>query len=205
MLSIDDLYLPREMQKALAESHPDNPLVQHRGEPSTHDVELGKALFQDLAKRKRNIKVPSYDKSAYNGAGDQLPESKWRTINEEGSKPTEVIVFEGWCVGFRALGDAEVEEKWRAAKEDFDKNGDHYKGQLGKQKLESVLFVNDNLRKYDALTDQFGAFVHMYVNFALLLSCILLMKGTATQKTPYTYMTGDSSLSVPCGNRKEAV
>ena len=70
-------------------------------------------------------------------------------------------MFEGWCVGFRALTDEQAEEKWKAAKDDFEKNGDAYKGQLGKQKLSSALFVNSCLREYDALTNQFGAFVHM--------------------------------------------
>jgi D-glycerate 3-kinase len=161
VLSIDDLYLPHDKQEALAKAHPDNPLVQHRGEPSTHDVELGKRLFQALANRKTNIKVPSYDKSAFNGAGDQLPESEWETVNAEGQPPVEVVIFEGWCVGFRPLSDAQVEAKWKAAKERYEREGDGYKGQLGKQRLESVRFVNDSLRNYDALTDQFGAFVHM--------------------------------------------
>ena len=161
VLSIDDLYLPHDRQEALAESHPDNPLVQHRGQPSTHDLELGKKVFHDLADRETNIKIPSYDKSAFNGAGDQQPESEWATVNADGSSPVEVIVFEGWCVGFRALTDEQLEEKWKAAKDDYEKHGDEYRGQLGKQKLSSVMFVNNCLREYDALTDQFGAFVHM--------------------------------------------
>ncbi len=33
VLSIDDLYLKHEDQIALARNNPDNPLVQHRGEP----------------------------------------------------------------------------------------------------------------------------------------------------------------------------
>lgn len=161
VLSIDDLYLPHSRQQALAKSHADNPLVQHRGQPSTHDVKLGKALFEDLANRKANIRVPSYDKSAFNGAGDQRPESEWHTVNAEGSPPVEVVVFEGWCVGFRPLSDEDVERKWKAAKELYDRQGDAYQGQLGRQRLESALFVNANLRDYDALTDRFGAFVHM--------------------------------------------
>lgn len=35
VLSLDDLYLKHEDQVALANSHPDNPLIQHRGEPGT--------------------------------------------------------------------------------------------------------------------------------------------------------------------------
>lgn len=73
----------------------------------------------------------------------------------------EVIVFEGWCVGFRPLSDDDVSKKWKAAKEQYAQQGDAYQGQLGKQNLESVLFVNAKLREYDALTDHFGAFVHM--------------------------------------------
>jgi pantothenate kinase-related protein Tda10 len=45
VLSIDDLYLPHSAQKKLAESQPDNPLIQHRGQPSTHDISLGKQIF----------------------------------------------------------------------------------------------------------------------------------------------------------------
>lgn len=161
VLSIDDLYLPHSKQEALAKSHPDNPLVQHRGQPSTHDVQLGKYLFEDVSSRKTNIKVPSYDKSAFNGAGDQRPQSEWHTVNAEGTPPVEVIVFEGWCVGFRALSDADVEKKWKAAKDEFEQKGDAYQGQLGRQKLESALFVNEKLREYDALTDCFGAFAQM--------------------------------------------
>ena len=82
-------------------------------------------------------------------------------INAEGTPPVEVVVFEGWCVGFRASGDEGVERKWKAAREEFEKDRDGYKGQLGKQKLESVIFVDTALRDYDELTDQFGAFVHM--------------------------------------------
>lgn len=161
VLSIDDLYLPHDKQEELAKSHPDNPLVQHRGQPSTHDLELGKKIFQDLANRKTNIKIPSYDKSAFNGAGDQKPESEWQVINKDGSPPIEVVVFEGWCVGFRALSDEQVERKWRTEKADYERKGPDYKGQLGKQKVSSAQFVNSSLRGYDALTDQLGAFVHM--------------------------------------------
>ncbi|GAB1744060.1 hypothetical protein NU219Hw_g1095t1 [Hortaea werneckii] len=161
VLSIDDLYLPHDDQEALGKGHPTNPLVQHRGQPSTHDVKLGAELFQSLLDKKTNIKVPSYDKSAFAGAGDRRPESQWDTVNVEGRPPIEVVIFEGWCVGFRALGDAEVEQKWKAAKADLESNGDSYKGQLGKLQREDVIFINNKLREYDALTNQFGAFMQM--------------------------------------------
>lgn len=118
-------------------------------------------MFEALASRKPNTKIPSYDKSAFNGAGDRRPESEWETVNAEGDPPVEVVVFEGWCVGFRALSDPEVERKWEAARDDYVTKGDAYKGQLGKLPLRSVLFVNHKLRDYNSLTDRFNAFMQM--------------------------------------------
>lgn len=203
VLSIDDLYLPHSRQEDLARSHKDNPLVQHRGQPSTHDVALGKSLFEDLLNRKTNIKVPSYDKSAFNGAGDQRPRSEWHTVNAEGSPPVEVVVFEGWCVGFRALSDEQVEQKWSAAKSEHEQQGDGYQGQLGKQHLKSALFVNSKLRDYDALTDRFGAFVHMYdETFLAFTPLVMLTLNPATQKILYTSMIGGNNRRPPCGRRR---
>jgi D-glycerate 3-kinase len=152
VFSIDDLYLPHSKQDALAESQPNNPLVQHRGQPSTHDVKLGTEVFAAISSRKPNIRVPSYDKSAFSGAGDRLPESAWETCNRQGEPPVEVVIFEGWCVGFRALSDDEVEGKWKAAVEEYESKGSAYSGQLGKLRLESVKFVNNALREYDEMT-----------------------------------------------------
>lgn len=84
-------------------------------------------------------------------------------INAEDEPAIEVVVFEGWCVGFRALGEKQVEQTWKAAKAEHERLGDEYRGRLGKLELNSVLFVNDKLREYDALTDAFHAFIHMLV------------------------------------------
>lgn len=135
--------------------------MQHRGVPSTHDVKTGIEVFEAIANRKQNIKIPSYDKSQYNGAGDRKPESQWETVNVTGERPIEMVVFEGWCVGFRALSDEEVEGKWHEAKAEAEKDGSIYQGRLGKLQLEDVLFINSKLREYDALTDRFGAFMHI--------------------------------------------
>ena len=163
VLSIDDLYLTHSAQVSLAHSQPSNPLIQHRGQPSTHDITLGSSLFTAITCRNSNIRIPSYDKSAFRGAGDRRPESDWLVANREAQPRIEVVIFEGWCVGFRALSGDEVQRKWEAAKAEFERDGERYQGQLGKLKLESVLFVNEQLKRYDALTDQIGAFIHMYV------------------------------------------
>ena len=109
-------------------------------------------MFAAISSRKPDTKVPSYDKSAFNGAGDRLPESEWGTCNRQGEPPVEVVIFEGWCVGFRAPNDDEVERKWKAAVEEYESKGSEYSGRLGRLQLDSVKFVNNALREYDEMT-----------------------------------------------------
>ena len=158
VFSIDDLYLTHSAQKKLAESQPNNPLIQHRGQPSTHDISLGKQIFSQLVARESDIRIPSYDKSLHDGQGDRSAPETWEVINKAGKPPIEVVIFEGWCVGFRSLSDKELVDKWEGAKAAriFDKEA--YHGRLASLELEHVSFVNDALRQYDALTEYvFGA------------------------------------------------
>ena len=104
MLSIDDFYLAHEDQVQLASEHPTNPLIQHRGQPSTHDLPVALSVLSAL-QRGMEIKVPAYDKSAFSGQGDRVLPKYWRTLNDKTQKRVEVVLFEGWCVGFRALKD----------------------------------------------------------------------------------------------------
>ncbi|KAL8337964.1 hypothetical protein RB598_006717 [Gaeumannomyces tritici] len=153
VVSIDDFYLTHSAQLALAEAHPDNSLVQYRGEPGTHDIDLLSTFFAAI-REGRPTKVPAYDKAAFNGLGDRVPESQWQTVNDSasGDPPVQVVIVEGWCVGFRALPDAEVEARWRAGGART----------LHLHRLEHLRLVNDCLRRYDAaLTDALDAFVHV--------------------------------------------
>ncbi|PMD47265.1 putative uridine/cytidine kinase [Hyaloscypha variabilis F] len=147
--SIDDLYLTHDDQVALAQSHRENPLVQHRGEPGTHDMVLARELFSAL-REGRETRVPVYDKSAFNGQGDRTPSSSWETVNGPGQEKIRVVIFEGWCVGFSALEDQEVEEKRRGESVT-----------LGRHRLEDLLFVNEKLREYEVLNEEFDAFIHV--------------------------------------------
>ncbi|ROT38723.1 D-glycerate 3-kinase [Sodiomyces alkalinus F11] len=147
VLSIDDLYLRHADQLALAAAHPENPLLQHRGQPGTHDLPLARRLFHDLLAR-RPARVPSYDKAAFAGQGDRAPSASWRPVNPPF---VHVVIFEGWCVGFRALPDAAAVEARRARPSRT----------LASHALPDLLFVNDRLRAYDDLTDLLDAFVHL--------------------------------------------
>jgi D-glycerate 3-kinase len=148
-LSLDDIYLTHADQVALAQAHPSNPLLQHRGQPSTHDLALGEEVFASLA-AERLTAIPQYDKSAFSGQGDRVPKDQWKIVNEEGQKKVKVVIFEGWCVGFRAWDDLTLRVKWEAAVR--QKESGDYNGRLGHVQFEDVKAVNDALRQYDVLT-----------------------------------------------------
>lgn len=90
VLSIDDLYLPKEDRKKLAEDV--DPLLATRGPPGTHDVALGQRLLDELPGPQVTA-IPRFDKARDTRAD---PED-WDQF--EGS--ADIILFEGWCVGAR--------------------------------------------------------------------------------------------------------
>ena len=91
VLSIDDLYLPKEDRKKLAEEI--DPLLVTRGPPGTHDVALGERLLAALPGPQVTA-IPRFDKARDTRADP----SQWDHF--EG--PADIILFEGWCVGARA-------------------------------------------------------------------------------------------------------
>ncbi|KAM4056678.1 putative kinase mug58 [Hirsutella rhossiliensis] len=147
--SIDDFYLTHEDQAALAREHPGNALMQHRGEPGTHDIALAGSVFASLM-RGEPTKIPQYDKGAFNGQGDRRPGSEWKAVNEPGQPPVQVVILEGWLVGFRPLSLDDVERRWSAPSRT-----------LHKHRLEYLLLLNQLLKDYDPLTDLFDAFIHI--------------------------------------------
>ncbi|CAM1511322.1 Fc.00g088350.m01.CDS01 [Cosmosporella sp. VM-42] len=147
--SIDEFYLTRADQVALAQEHPDNKLVQHRGEPGTHDLPLAKAFFTSLLKGEPT-KLPIYDKAINGGDGERLPESQWKPVNQPGQPKIQAVILEGWCVGFRPLKTEAIEEKRNKPNRT-----------LKQHKVEHLQFVNDKLREYDSLTDLFDAFIQI--------------------------------------------
>ena len=148
MLSIDDLYQTRDELARLAQNHPSNPLVQHRGQPSTHDLPLALSIF-DLLRRGEETSIPSYDKSAFAGKGDRVLPEEWAVVNQMGEKKIKVVILEGWCVGFRSLPFPELERKWKDAVNQT--HSKQYHGRLGLSKLEDLEFVNTALSEYGKL------------------------------------------------------
>ena len=90
VLSLDDLYLTRaERERQGADVHP---LLRTRGVPGTHDVALGLGIFSALDQGCAAL-LPRFDKAS----DDRTAETAW------GVAPagTQVLIFEGWCVGAR--------------------------------------------------------------------------------------------------------
>ncbi|KAG9238879.1 putative Uridine/cytidine kinase [Amylocarpus encephaloides] len=149
VLSIDDLYLTREQQVNLAGEHADNKLVQHRGEPGTHDMTLARSVISSLLSNKET-KIPSYDKSQLSGLGDRAHVSTWQTVNTPSSPPIRVIILEGWCIGFRSLLPSVLSTKFTSPSLTLQNHS-----------LSHLEFVNESLRDYDVLTDEYDAFIHI--------------------------------------------
>lgn len=70
-----------------------------------------------------------------------------------------MVIFEGWCIGFRALPREELAREWEDATRKREKSD--YVGRLGWNKLEDIDFVNDALQGYDQLTDRLDALIHL--------------------------------------------
>ncbi|KAK4125474.1 P-loop containing nucleoside triphosphate hydrolase protein [Parathielavia appendiculata] len=152
VVSIDDFYLTHADQLALAAAHPDNALVQYRGEPGTHDLSLLTQFLTSLTTNPTKLTpIPQYDKSAFSGQGDRLPPSTWPTTDP--TNPPQVLILEGWCVGFRPLSPPLlVESKWKSA-------GSRT---LHNHKLDHLLFINSKLEDYDrVINSALDAFIHI--------------------------------------------
>lgn len=148
--SIDDLYLPHDDLSQVARTNSDNPLLQHRGLPGTHDIKLALTIFSALVHGDQ-ISIPRYDKSAFNGHGDRMDTSSWIEVNKKDEQPIQLVIIEGWCIGFRPLSEEELESTWKGAVKQAGQRT--YEGRLGYLKFDHVQKINTNLRKYDALTE----------------------------------------------------
>jgi D-glycerate 3-kinase len=156
-ISLDDVYKRHDDLIAQRDRDPENKLYRTRGQPGTHEEQLAATFFEELRSYEGGgeLKIPSFDKSKFNGEGDRAPESEWPSI----SRKPDVVVFEGWCVGFQPLSAAAVEEKFKLAKD----------GKLpintpAKHQLEHLLDINTNLKRYcDAFMGpkHFDFFIHI--------------------------------------------
>lgn len=117
-LSIDDLYLPHDQRKRLAETI--HPLLLTRGVPGTHDIPLALSLFEKLKSSKTEISLPRFNKAV----DDRVPVEQWSLL----TKAVDIVLFEGWCVGSLPQHDSALIEAINPleSKEDSDGRWRHY-------------------------------------------------------------------------------
>ncbi|KAG0217696.1 hypothetical protein BGX33_009837 [Mortierella sp. NVP41] len=143
--SMDDLYLPCKSQESLSQRYPDNKLIEFRGLPGTHDIALGSNTFQALYEASQPhsantvVPVPVYDKALHAGRGDQLPQDEW----PRAQGPFDVILFEGWSLGFKSVRDPKKLAEIYASHSTFPP---HY---LSQHPFSSIEMVNQALEAYE--------------------------------------------------------
>ncbi|PHH59208.1 hypothetical protein CDD81_3563 [Ophiocordyceps australis] len=147
--SIDDFYLTHEEQLAVARENPDNALLQHRGQPGTHDLPLLRSVLSSLCEGKPTL-LPRYDKSAFHGQGDRFPSSASIPTNQPGTPSARVLLLEGWCIGFRALSPNQLAARYASPSRTLQAHS-----------LQHLLLVNHKLEAYDFLTKLLDLFVHI--------------------------------------------
>ncbi|WP_396589110.1 hypothetical protein [Bermanella sp. R86510] len=95
VLSLDDFYLTHKERQTLAETV--HPLLQTRGVPGTHDIELAMDTLAGLSQDKETY-LPRFDKAMDDR--DEAP--YWDKV----CGPFDIVILEGWCVGLPAQDDA---------------------------------------------------------------------------------------------------
>ncbi len=108
-LALDDYYLPRAERLALAARV--HPLFETRGPPGTHDVCLLREHLIALA-GSGAVDVPRFDKGRDDRVGTRRIEG-----------PFDLVVVEGWCIGARSVGEAELVEPCNALEREHDPDG----------------------------------------------------------------------------------
>ena len=90
-VSIDDFYLTKGERHQLAEKV--HPLLETRGVPGTHDVNLGMAVCQQLlaAGPDSETLIPRFNKAE----DDRFDLDQWSLHRGK----VDVLILEGWCVG----------------------------------------------------------------------------------------------------------
>ncbi|EGO26260.1 hypothetical protein SERLADRAFT_463124 [Serpula lacrymans var. lacrymans S7.9] len=138
VMSLDDLYLTHEGLVQVAGGNLDgsertgNVLLKGRGLPGTHDVQLGTEVLGALKeingavgvdgegsfnKQGRTIELPSFEKSLFEGEGDRLPRGEGKGTVVSAPPTVDVVVLEGWCVGFYPVSDECLKRRWTGAKQ----------------------------------------------------------------------------------------
>jgi len=112
-LSIDDFYLSKKKREQLAFAV--HPLFVTRGVPGTHDVDLMDNTLSALLAGNTNVPLPKFNKHE----DDCVPAHDW----EKNSKPIDIVILEGWCVGSEPQSPFSLKEPLNELEKQYDKEG----------------------------------------------------------------------------------
>ncbi|KAI7939505.1 hypothetical protein MJO29_014241 [Puccinia striiformis f. sp. tritici] len=146
-LSLDDLYLTRRDQEKLEkEEGGRNRLLQGRGLPGTHDLNLAIQVFDSLSKvnETKEVLLPVYDKSAHHGLGDR---TEFNKLSLPAEHVIRLVIFEGWMLGFVPLDPLQLRRTYDHLLE-FDPPSDTFITQFS---VHELLTINLNLSAYHQL------------------------------------------------------
>ena len=99
------------------------------------------------------VRLPVFDKSLFGGEGDRVPGDAGPLIHP----PLDLVLFEGWCVGFSPSSPSSIHSKYTSPIPDLD-------GILDLASLcrvEDILEINERLREYVEWWEFFDAFVQI--------------------------------------------
>lgn len=149
VLSVDDLYAPYSGLCKIEQMNPGNRLLKGRGLPGTHDIQLGTDVLSALRRinddEVATVTLPVFEKSLHNGKGDRLTEGLLV------KSPVDVVVMEGWCMGFGTIDNDELERRWTMM-------DDEIKDWC---RIKDIRVVNDKLREYVDWWQFFDVFVQV--------------------------------------------
>ncbi|SCU97467.1 LANO_0E16116g1_1 [Lachancea nothofagi CBS 11611] len=102
VVSIDDFYLTHDDQCQLARTFADNTMLQGRGLPGTHDMQLLANFMHGVQRNEGSLHIPTYDKSRFGGEGDRVNSLR------EVSLPVDLVIIEGWFLGFESTSEEKI-------------------------------------------------------------------------------------------------
>jgi D-glycerate 3-kinase len=111
-LSLDDFYLTKAERSHLGTTV--HPLLETRGVPGTHDVQLAIDSIQSLAAGEKTV-ITRFDKSI----DDRAPANSLKTT--EGK--IGLIVLEGWCLGAKPQSSDKLVQPINSLEENDDRDG----------------------------------------------------------------------------------
>lgn len=153
-LLLDDVYLTHDKQVQLStiakHQLDDNKLLQGRGLPGTHDLDLLKKVFNNV-NEKALVSMPLYDKSLFLGEGDRLDPTNWPKMND-GSNFVSILLVEGWFVGYKPLSEQTLKSRYETAGPG---------SALKQYKLKDLLEVNRRLADYEEIWQCFDYFINI--------------------------------------------